>query len=94
MSRKHFLYLCCGYNAKKMKQQAEDNSIEKRLGKLIEERRKQLKLSKLHIQRETGINYSYYTKLVGGKRSMSVNMLQRICKALELEIKLEPKKEE
>lgn len=77
-----------------MKQQAEDNSIEKRLGKLIEERRKQLKLSKLHIQRETGINYSYYTKLVGGKRSMSVNMLQRICKALGLEIKLEPKKAE
>lgn len=77
-----------------MKQQAEDNSIEKRLGELIEERRKQLKLSKLHIQRETGINYSYYTKLVGGKRSMSVNMLQRICKALGLEIKLEPKKEE
>ena len=76
-----------------MKQQAEDNSIEKRLGKLIEERRKQLKLSKLHIQRETGINYSYYTKLVGGKRSMSVNMLQRICKALRLEIKLEPRKE-
>lgn len=77
-----------------MKQQAEDNSIEKRLGKLIEERRTQLKLSKLHIQRETGINYSYYTKLVGGKRSMSVNMLQRICKALGLEIKLEPQKEE
>ncbi|ERJ90838.1 hypothetical protein HMPREF1990_00460 [Porphyromonas gingivalis W4087] len=76
-----------------MKQQAEDNSIEMRLGKLIEERRTQLKLSKLHIQRETGINYSYYTKLVGGKRSMSVNMLQRICKALGLEIKLEPKKE-
>ena len=75
-----------------MKQQEEDNSIEKRLGELIEERRTQLKLSKLHIQRETGINYSYYTKLVGGKRSMSVNMLQRICNALGLEIKLEPKK--
>lgn len=79
---------------KKMKRQKEDNSIEKRLGELIEERRTQLKLSKLHIQRETGINYSYYTKLVGGKRSMSVNMLQRICKALRLEIKLEPKKDE
>lgn len=69
------------------------DNIEEKLGKLIEERRTQLKLSKLHIQRETGIHYSYYTKLVKGQRSMSVNMLQRICKVLGLEIKLEPKKE-
>ncbi|SJL29084.1 helix-turn-helix domain-containing protein [Porphyromonas gingivalis] len=70
------------------------DNIEEKLGKLIEERRTQLKLSKLHIQRETGIHYSYYTKLVKGQRSMSVNMLQRICKVLGLEIKLEPQKEE
>lgn len=70
------------------------DNIEEKLGKLIEERRTQLKLSKLHIQRETGIHYSYYTKLVKGQRSMSVNMLQRICKELGLEIKLEPQKEE
>ena len=70
------------------------DNIEEKLGKLIEERRTQLKLSKLHIQRETGIHYSYYTKLEKGQRSMSVNMLQRICKVLGLEIKLEPQKEE
>lgn len=69
----------------------ERKSIEKKIGEQLQERRKVLGITKYRISKDTGIHYGYLKDLEEGKRSMSIDMLSRLCEALKLEIKLEPR---
>ena len=64
-------------------------SIEKKIGEVLQERRKKLGITRYRVSKDTGIHYGYLKDLEEGKRSMSIDMLNRLCEALGLEIKLE-----
>lgn len=65
-------------------------TIEQKIGEQLHERRKKLGISKYRLNRITGVHYGYLGKLEAGEKSMSIDMLARLCEALDLEIKLEP----
>jgi transcriptional regulator with XRE-family HTH domain len=64
-------------------------SIEQKIGEVLQERRKKLGITRYRVSKDTGIHYGYLKDLEEGKRSMSIDMLNRLCEALGLEIKLE-----
>lgn len=68
----------------------ERKTIEQQIGARLQERRIELNISKYRLSEDTGIHYGYIKELEDGKRSMSIYMLNRLCEALDLEIKLEP----
>lgn len=65
-------------------------SIEKKIGAQLQKRRTELGITKYRMNRITGVHYGYLGKLEAGEKSMSIDMLARLCEALDLEIKLEP----
>jgi len=65
-------------------------SIEKKIGEQLQKRRTELGITKYRMNRITGVHYGYLGKLEAGEKSMSIDMLARLCEALDLEIKLEP----
>ena len=65
-------------------------SIEKKIGEVLQERREKLGIARYRVSKDTGVHYGYLKDLEEGKRSMSISMLNRLCEALKLEIKLEP----
>lgn len=67
-------------------------TIEQKIGEQLHERRKKLGITRYRVSKDTGIHYGYLKDLEDGKRSMSIDMLNRLCEALKLEIKLEPRK--
>lgn len=67
-------------------------SIEREIGAQLQERRTALGITRYRLSKDTGIHYGYLKDLEEGKRSMSIDMLSRLCEALGLEIKLEPSK--
>ena len=67
-------------------------SIEREIGAQLQERRTALGITRYRLSKDTGIHYGYIQALEEGKRSMSIDMLNRLCEALGLEIKLEPSK--
>lgn len=69
----------------------ERTTIEQKIGEQLQERREKLGIARYRLSKDTGIHYGYIKDLEEGKRSMSINMLNRLCEALDLEIKLEPK---
>lgn len=66
-------------------------SIEKKIGAQLQKRRKKLGITRYRVSKDTGIHYGYLKDLEDGKRSMSIDMLNRVCEALKLEIKLQPR---
>ena len=68
----------------------ERKTIEQKIGEQLHERRKKLGISKYRLNQLTGVHYGYLGKLEAGEKSMSIDMLARLCEALDLEIKLEP----
>ena len=68
-----------------------EKSIEKKIGEVLQERRKKLGITRYRVSKDTGIHYGYLKDLEEGKRSMSIDMLSRLCEALKLEIKIEPR---
>lgn len=66
-------------------------SIEQKIGAQLQERRTALGITRYRVSKETGVHYGYLQSLEEGKRSMSIDMLNRLCYALGLEIKLEPR---
>lgn len=69
-----------------------EKTIEQQIGEQLRERCKKLGITRYRLSKDTGIHYGYIKNLEEGKRSMSINMLNRLCDALGLEIKLEPHK--
>lgn len=67
-------------------------TIEQQIGEQLRERCKKLGITRYRLSKDTGIHYGYLKDLEEGKRSMSIDMLSRLCEALKLEIKLEPSK--
>lgn len=67
-----------------------EKTIEQQIGEQLRERRKKLGITRYRLSKDTGIHYGYIKNLEEGKRSMSINMLNRLCEAIDLEIKLEP----
>lgn len=67
--------------------------IEKKIGAQLQKRRTDLGITRYRVSKDTGIHYGYLRDLEDGKRSMSLNMLNRLCEALGLEIKLEPRED-
>ena len=67
-------------------------TIEQQIGAALQKRRKKLGITRYRLSKDTGIHYGYLKDLEEGKRSMSIDMLNRLCNALKLEIKLEPHK--
>ena len=67
----------------------ERKSIEEEIGARLQTRREKLGIKRYRISKDTGIHYGYIKELEEGKRSMSIDMLNRLCEALDLEIKLE-----
>lgn len=65
-------------------------TIEQRIGQQLQERSKKLGITRYRLSKDTGIHYGYLKELEEGKRSMSIDMLNRLCEALGLEIKIEP----
>lgn len=65
-------------------------TIEKKIGQRLQNRRKELGITRYRLSKDTGIHYGYLKSLEEGKRSMSIDMLNRLCEALGLEIKIEP----
>lgn len=70
----------------------ERKTIEEQIGARLQEQRKKLGITRYRVSKDTGIHYGYLKDLEEGKRSMSIDMLSRLCEALKLEIKLEPSK--
>lgn len=70
----------------------ERTTIEQKIGEQLQERREKLGIARYRLSKDTSIHYGYIKDLEEGKRSMSINMLNRLCEALGLEIKLEPSK--
>lgn len=69
----------------------ERTTIEQKIGEQLQEQSKKLGITRYRLSKDTGIHYGYIKDLEEGKRSMSIDMLNRLCEALDLEIKLEPK---
>lgn len=65
-------------------------TIEKQIGAQLQKRRTDLGITKYRMHQLTGVHYGYLGKLEAGEKSMSIDMLARLCEALDLEIKLEP----
>ncbi len=65
-------------------------TIEQKIGAQLQKRRTELGITKYRMNRITGVHYGYLGKLEAGEKSMSIDMLARLCEALDLEIKLEP----
>lgn len=65
-------------------------TIEQQIGEQLRERCKKLGITRYRLSKDTGIHYGYIKDLEEGKRSMSIDMLNRLCEAIDLEIKLEP----
>ncbi|KGN76915.1 hypothetical protein HQ40_02115 [Porphyromonas gulae] len=65
-------------------------TIERKIGEQLRERCKKLGITRYRLSKDTGIHYGYLKELEEGKRSMSIDMLNRLCEALGLEIKIEP----
>ena len=70
------------------------NKIEQQIGEQLQERRIKFRIIKYRLNQITGVHYGYLGKLEAGEISMSIGMLARLCEALDLEIKLEPKQGE
>ena len=70
----------------------ERKSIKQKIGAQLQRRRKKLGITRYRVSKDAGIHYGYLKDLENGKRSMSIDMLNRLCEALKLEIKLEPRK--
>ena len=64
--------------------------IEQKIGTQLQKRRTDLGITKYRLHQLTGVHYGYLGKLEAGEKSMSIDMLARLCEALDLEIKLEP----
>lgn len=65
-------------------------TIEQKIGAQLQKRRTDLGITKYRLHQLTGVHYGYLGKLEAGEKSMSIDMLARLCEALDLEIKLEP----
>jgi transcriptional regulator with XRE-family HTH domain len=62
----------------------ENNEINKRLARMICERRKAVKLSQEDVARMAGVSRSYYSDVERGLRNISVESLLRISLALNV----------
>ena len=60
--------------------------IEKKLGKAIIFRRRQQFISQEDFARKAGINRQYMSGIENGKRNVSVTILEKIAKALNISI--------
>jgi ribosome-binding protein aMBF1 (putative translation factor) len=59
------------------------------LGKTIRERRESKKLTLEEVEQLSGIGFSYLIKIEKGRANISVQTLERIAAALELDLRIE-----
>mgnify|MGYP001356538514 CR=1 FL=1 len=71
--------------------EAEDKAFAFYSGAVIEEARKQAKLTKAELARRIGSDRSYITKIENGQIEPKVSTFYRIASALELSVELMPK---
>ena len=59
-----------------------------RIGKRIAEIRKENGISQVRLAKETGMHQSVISRIESGKHAISINVLNRIAKALDVKIEL------
>lgn len=66
-----------------MTEDSKSKTITQYLGELIEQRRKDLRMTQEYLSAEAGISRSYLSDIERGLRNISVGTLVRISRALE-----------
>ena len=77
---KYYIYFC----ATKQIHMTENE----RIGKRIAEIRKENGISQVRLANETGMHQSVISRIESGKHAISINVLNRIAKALDVKIEL------